>query len=98
MTASEICRAAHPVSPHLQLRDVWFIMSQLRERGLAVCLNPRHTTGKLYALTARGRKLAEQAFGRIGSRSWSMLGDYHAPAGSGREMRRKTRRVVLPCL
>jgi DNA-binding PadR family transcriptional regulator len=63
MTASEICRAAQPINPHLQLRDVWFIMGQLKQRGLAVCLNPKHTTGKVYALTEKGRKLAEQAFG-----------------------------------
>ncbi|MBI2925503.1 MAG: hypothetical protein HYY24_07345 [Verrucomicrobia bacterium] len=51
------------MNPHIQLRDVWSIMRQLWERGLAVCLNPRHTTGKLYALTERGRQVAEQAFG-----------------------------------
>ena len=63
MTASEICRAAHPINPHLQLRDVWFIMGRLEERGLVKCLNPRHATGKVYALTSKGRKVAEQAFG-----------------------------------
>jgi DNA-binding PadR family transcriptional regulator len=63
MTSSEICRAAHPINPHLQLRDVWFLMGRLKERGLVVCLNPKHTTGKVYALTSKGRRLAEQAFG-----------------------------------
>jgi len=63
MTASEICRAAHPINPRIQLRDIWHIMGELKDRGLAVCLNPRHTTGKLYTLTARGRDAASRAFG-----------------------------------
>lgn len=63
MTTSEICRAAQAFNPHIQLRDVWFIMGQFKARGLAVCLNPKHATGKVYALTERGRGLAEHAFG-----------------------------------
>jgi DNA-binding PadR family transcriptional regulator len=63
MTASEICRAAHPINPHIQLRDLWFLMDELKKRRLVVCLNPRHTTGKLYALTDRGREAALCAFG-----------------------------------
>ena len=63
MTASEICRAAHPINPHIQLRDLWFLMDELKKRRLVVCLNPRHTTGKLYALTDRGRETALCAFG-----------------------------------
>jgi len=38
-------------------------MGELKERRLVVCLNPRHTTGKLYALTDRGREAALCAFG-----------------------------------
>lgn len=34
MTASEICRVAQPINPHLQLRDVWFIMGQLKARAV----------------------------------------------------------------
>lgn len=63
MTASELCRAAQPVNPRIQLRDVWFLMGQLRDRRLVVCLNPKHTTGKLYILTRRGRAVASEAFG-----------------------------------
>ena len=63
MTASELCRAAQPLNPHIQLRDVWFLMGQLRKRGLVVCLNPKHSTGKLYTLTPRGRTIASEAFG-----------------------------------
>lgn len=65
MTASEICRAAQPINRHLQLRDVWFIMGQLKARGLAVCLNPKHVTGKLYALTEAGRRSREEACGLV---------------------------------
>lgn len=63
MTASELCRAAQPLNPRIQLRDVWFLMGQLRKRRLVVCLNPKHTTGKLYTLTPRGRAVASEAFG-----------------------------------
>jgi len=34
-------------------------------RGLAVCLNPKHVTGKLYALTETGRESREKAFGLV---------------------------------
>ena len=62
MTASEICRAAQPINPHIQLRDVWFIMGQLKQKGLVVCLNPKHVTGKLYSLTAFGHEVAVRGF------------------------------------
>jgi len=52
-----------PLNPRVQLRDVWFLMGQLRKRGLVVCLNPKHTTGKLYTLTSRGQSVASEAFG-----------------------------------
>jgi len=39
MTASEICAAAREFAPRLQLRDVWFLMRQMAERGLARPLN-----------------------------------------------------------
>ena len=65
MTASDMCRATQPLNPHIQLRDVWFIMSQFKARALAHCLNPNHTTGKVYALTERGRRLALRTFGTM---------------------------------
>ena len=50
MTASELCAAARELAPCLQLRDVWFLMRQMEARGLAVPLNERSNSGRLYAL------------------------------------------------
>lgn len=63
MTAKEICVAARIQSPCLQLRDVWHLLKQMQERGLATCHNPRLVTGRLYELTARGRAAVVVAFG-----------------------------------
>ena len=62
MTASEICAAARELAPCLQLRDVWFLMRQMGARGLAVPLNERSNSGRLYALTDKGRKAVAVAF------------------------------------
>lgn len=62
-TTSEICEAARVFSPHVQLRDIWLILKEMSAKRLVVCLNPRHVTGKLYALTDRGRRAVRQAFG-----------------------------------
>ncbi|MBM3793890.1 MAG: hypothetical protein FJW31_07430 [Acidobacteria bacterium] len=62
MPASEVCRAARHINPHLQLRDLWLVLPPLKERGLVVCLTPRQANGKLYALTPMGRRLVHQAF------------------------------------
>lgn len=62
MPASELCRAARRINPHLQLRDLWLVLPQLMGRGLVVCLTPRQANGKLYALTPTGRRLAQDAF------------------------------------
>ncbi len=62
MPSSELCRAARRINPHLQLRDLWLVLPQLTERGLAVCLTPRQANGKLYALTPNGRRLVRHAF------------------------------------
>jgi len=63
MTTTEICTAARSLSPRIQLRDIWLILKAMRDRGLVICLNPRHVTGKLYALTDLGRRAVKQAFG-----------------------------------
>ena len=62
MPASELCRAARRINPHLQLRDLWLLLPQLKERGLVVCLTPRQANGKLYALTPTGRRLVQHTF------------------------------------
>lgn len=63
MTAVEICEAARPWAPRLQLRDVWFLMRQMADKGLAVPLNERSNNGRLYALTDAGRHAVAAAFG-----------------------------------
>jgi hypothetical protein len=63
MTATEIVGAARQINPHLQLRDLWFLMPQLLQRNLVTCLNPNDLNGKLYTLTDFGRYIAEMAFG-----------------------------------
>jgi len=62
MPASEIFHAAREFDSHLQLRDLWFILPQLTGRGVAICLTPRQGNGRLFALTALGRKLARHSF------------------------------------
>lgn len=62
MTAVEICEAARQWAPRLQLRDVWLIMRQMAERGLALPLNERSNCGRLYALTDAGRRAVRAAF------------------------------------
>ena len=63
MTTKEICVATRVHSPRLQLRDVWYLLKEMGERGLFHCHNPRLVTGRLYELTADGRAAVAQAFG-----------------------------------
>lgn len=63
MTGTEICVAARAINPHIQLRDVWHLLRQMQERELVHCFNPRLVTGRLYALTPRGRDAVHEAFG-----------------------------------
>lgn len=62
MPASELCHEARRINPRLQLRDLWLLLPQLKERGLVVCLTPRQANGKLYALTPTGRRLVQHTF------------------------------------
>src|SRR5262245_25844690 len=55
MTSTEICAAARALNPRIQLRDVWHLLRQMQQRGLVHCMNQRLITGRLYALTERGR-------------------------------------------
>jgi len=91
MIASQIWQAARQINSRIQLRDVWFILRQLMERKLVVCLNPRRTNGRLFYLTDEGRKLAAAAFGvkrdpLPESVNWQKYGDV---------VRGKTRRLIL---
>ena len=63
MSAKEICVAARAFTPRLQLRDVWHLLKEMRERGLVSCHNPRLVTGRLYDLTDRGKSAVRVAFG-----------------------------------
>src|SRR6266487_5985855 len=55
MTATEICAAARTITPRIQLRDVWFLMQQFEKQGLAICSNPKQSSGRVYCLTEKGR-------------------------------------------
>ena len=63
MTSLEIVNAARPLSPRLQLRDVWHLMRQFEQEGLAACLNPQEKTGRLYHLTDFGREVVRSELG-----------------------------------
>jgi hypothetical protein len=63
MTATEICAAAQAHNSRLQLRDAWHLLTEMQERGLVTCHNPRLVTGRLYELTARGKAAVGVAFG-----------------------------------
>lgn len=63
MTATELCQAGHPLNPRVQLRDIWFLMKQFAERGLALSLTPRQKTGRLFCLTDHGRRVVARGFG-----------------------------------
>ena len=62
-TSKEILEDTKQVNPHILLQDIWFNMSQFKQRGLAFCLNPDAITGKLHFLTDFGRSIVEEAFG-----------------------------------
>jgi hypothetical protein len=91
MTTSEICAAARQDNPRIQLRDVWHVMQEMKQRHLVQCPNPRHVTGKLYVLTPLGARIVRQAFAvRIDSDTQSLNWRKYA-----RIARAKTRRLVL---
>lgn len=91
MTTTEICQAARPFAPRLQLRDVWHLMQEFQAHGLVTCLNPRHVTGKLYTLTPVGRTAVQYTFG-IEIRSLPQNINWRKYA---QVVRAKTRRLVL---
>src|SRR6267143_4058645 len=62
MTGKQVCLEARRIDPHIQLRDVWFVMHQFQRRGLTRCLNPGQVTGKLYCLTDLGARVVAHAF------------------------------------
>ena len=65
MTGTEICAVARTINPRIQLRDVWHLLHQMQEREMVHCINPRLVTGRLYALTERGRDEVHAAFGVV---------------------------------
>jgi DNA-binding PadR family transcriptional regulator len=62
MTATEICSAARMINPHVQLRDIWYLLKEMQNRKLVLCRNPRLVTGRLYELTTRGQQAVASAF------------------------------------
>jgi len=63
MTETQICVAARRIAPRIQLRDVWHLLTSMRQQGLVACLNPNALTGKVYALTNKGRRAVTASFG-----------------------------------
>ena len=52
-----------PLAPHIRLRDISFLLREFISKGLVVCLtSEKIATGKIYALTEHGRKVAEEVF------------------------------------
>ena len=91
MTSLEILNAARPLSPRLQLRDVWHLMRQFEQEGLAACLNPTEKTRRLYHLTDFGREVVRSEFGiQIDSPALDLDWSVYA-----RIARAKARRSVL---
>ena len=79
MTASQILEQARLLAPHIQLRDVWFIVRQFEARGLIECLNPGLGNGKVYFLTGLGITASAAAFGHTvqpvaGELDWASVG------------------------
>jgi len=65
MTGMEICTVARTINPRIQLRDVWHLLRQMQDREMVYCINPRLVTGRLFAMTERGRDEVHAAFGII---------------------------------
>ncbi len=65
MTGTEICSAARAINPRIRLRDVWHLLRAMQEREIVSCINPRLVTGRLFALTERGRDEVHAAFGFV---------------------------------
>lgn len=63
MTSSDIWRQARLDAPRLRLRDVWFGLRQLTERGLVFCLNPTFGNGRVFFLTEFGRVVVQEGYG-----------------------------------
>ena len=94
MTGTEICAAARAINPRIRLRDVWHLLKQMQERELVHCFNPRLVTGRLYALTERGRDDVHAAFGIVVASSPSNL-DWRKYSWI---VRAKIRRLALTAL
>lgn len=65
MTGKTIAERARSWAPKIQVRDVWFVLQQFREKGLAYCLTPQLVTGNLYFLTDRGRATVAADTGEV---------------------------------
>ena len=48
MTPAQILLDARKQAPRIQLRDIWLILNQMKDRGLVTCMNPDAKTGKLF--------------------------------------------------
>lgn len=57
---SQICREAKRLNEKINLNSTSDILRKFVKKGIAVCLNPEQKVGRLYELTAKGKKLREE--------------------------------------
>jgi Fe2+ or Zn2+ uptake regulation protein len=65
LTQVELWDLARKDAPNIQLRDVWAILNDYKERGLAYCLNPTVTIGKLHFWTTAGCNVVKRTFEKV---------------------------------
>jgi len=57
---SRISREAKQLNAKINLNSTSDTLRQFVKKGIAVCLNPDQKVGRLYELTAKGKKLREE--------------------------------------
>lgn len=60
MTPSEVLAKAKRINPKLSLNNTSDVLRLFETKDIAKCLNPEEKVGRLYSLSAKGKKLREQ--------------------------------------
>ena len=60
MTPTEIYGQAKKVNPNITLNNTSDVLREFKIHHIAECLNPNEKTGRLYALTKKGKKVKEE--------------------------------------
>ena len=63
MTSLELCRLCREQNPSVQPQDVWALLRDMANKGIAMAVNSRLRKGRLYYLTDMGRSLLLKHFG-----------------------------------